>query len=241
MLSNSVRKRGLIITAIVAVVVALEVWALAVPMLKQATMDFLGGMDARTVAVRLDLILFLPILLSLVTWAWSGRAAPRMADVLTLSTAWSLTKRYGLLLIVAGVWLLSSGGSGRFVLALVVLAEAAFFVILVIKSAALRRQLIESRRSGYSLTTSVLVAANRLRLSRGLRLETVFDIRDLVSVVQADAESAEAADVRFGEKPQLIIELCNPVDVYGWFGVLEKARLIAVQVDDPKGLQAALR
>lgn len=58
MLSNSVPKRGLIITAIVAVVVALEVWALSVPMLKQTTMDFLGGMDARTVAVRLDLILF---------------------------------------------------------------------------------------------------------------------------------------------------------------------------------------
>ncbi len=161
MLSNSVRRRGLIVTALVVVAAAPELWALSLPVLKEMDLGLFGGLDAWNFAVRLDLILVVPVAFAMVSWAWSGRPAPRVADVISPSGIWSLVKRYGFLLLVAGLWLLQMGDLGRTLLGLAVAVEVGFFVLLAVKGVGAWRKVVESRKQGYSLTTATLVAVNR--------------------------------------------------------------------------------
>lgn len=80
----------------------------------------------------------------------------------------------------------------------------------------------------------------KLRLVRGLRLEAVISPADITSIYLSGDPDAPEAEAAFGEKPQFVLQLATPVRVFGWFAAETRARVVAVQADEPEALLETL-
>lgn len=80
----------------------------------------------------------------------------------------------------------------------------------------------------------VTLSGRRLRLAWGLFSEAVVDLGNLKDVRDVrDAPEPPAVDASFGSRLDVVLELEEPVTVYGLFGDAEEARTLSLALDEP--------
>ena len=182
---------ALIVTLLVVALAAVEVGALALPMLAQWPVSLPAGWNARESSILFDLILVLPLFVLLLAWVWSTprfvTSGPRIPRWLK---PWIRPKRLLYLLIPYAIAQLSSLelGLGHILAAvagLAVLGEVFAFAALAVMLTRLTRATRSARREGYSFVTALTAATERafgaVPLAPVMRL-AVFEVAQLFNL-----------------------------------------------------------
>lgn len=151
-------RRSVAATTLIALLIGIEVWALSTPMLRDLRVEFLGNRSARDVSMALDAVIVAPLLLlSLgLAWRWPSGLNQRLAPV--LKTVRPVLR--WVLGVPLALFILRQLLPGTNLIFILVLAEVALTIFLLVRMRWLYVYVRNHRAAGYSLVNAIIVAAS---------------------------------------------------------------------------------